>query len=103
MKIEFDDNGKFFTDIVAKTPQLVTIQTPTHQIIGKIHITGDLRLKDELDLPERFVAITEAVVYSLDGRALYRAEFLAVQRSDIIWVMPDSGTVDLLKGSGEND
>ncbi len=30
MTIEFDDNGKFFTDIISKTPMPVLIQTLSH-------------------------------------------------------------------------
>ena len=45
MTIEFDDNGKFFTDIISKNPIPVTIQTVTHRIHGNIHIREDRRLK----------------------------------------------------------
>jgi hypothetical protein len=43
-----------------------------------------------LDLPEKFMAITDAVLYLPDGQVLYEANFLAVQRDSIIWVLPDS-------------
>ncbi len=71
MTIEFDDNGKFFTDIVSKIPIPVLIQTVTHRIHGNIHVTRDHRLKDELDLPEKFVAVTDAIIYSPDEQVLY--------------------------------
>jgi hypothetical protein len=101
MTIEYDDNGKFFTDVVTKIPISVLIQTVTHRIHGNIHVTRDQRLKDELDLPEKFVAITDATVYSTDDQVLYQARFLAVQRDEIIWVLPDSEVLDSLKGKGE--
>ena len=75
MTIEFDDNGKFFTNIISKTPVPVMIQTVTHRIHGKIHISQDQRLKDELDLPEKFIAVTDAVIYSPDGQVLTRPAF----------------------------
>ena len=90
MTIEFDDNGKFYTDILSKTPFPVTIQTRTHRIHGNIHVRQDQRLKDELDLPEKFIAVTNAVIYLPDGHILYKANFLAVQRDEIIWVVPDN-------------
>lgn len=90
MTIEFDDNGKFFTDIISKTPIPVIIQTVTHRIHGNIHVCQDRRLKDELDLPEKFIAITDAVIYLPDDQVLHQARFLAVQRDEIIWVLPDS-------------
>jgi hypothetical protein len=99
MTIEFDDNGKFFTDIISKTPVPVMIQTVTHRIHGNVHISQDRRLKDELDLPDKFIAITDAVIYSPDGQVLYQVSFVAVQREKIVWVMPDSEIADSSRGS----
>jgi hypothetical protein len=99
MTIEFDDNGKFFTDIITKTPTPVLIQTVTHRIHGNIHVGQDRRLKDELNLPEKYIAITDAVIYLPNGQILYQANFLAVQRDEIIWVVPDSEIEDPSKGS----
>lgn len=101
MTIEFDDNGKFFTDIIPKTPVPAMIQTTTHQIHGSIHVHQGQRIKDELDLPEKFVAITDAIIYSPDDQALYQTRFLAVQRCEIIWVIPDSEISDPSKASGK--
>ena len=98
MTIEFDDNGKFFTDILSKTPVPVTIQTRTHRIHGNIHVRQDQRIKDELDLAEKFIAVTDAVIYLPDGHVLYQANFLAVQRDEIIWVLPDSEIAESSKG-----
>jgi hypothetical protein len=99
MTIEFDDNGKIFTDIIRKTPIPVMIQMVTHRIHGNIHVKQGRRLKDELDLPEKFIAITAAFIYSPDGQILYQTKFIAVQRDEIIWVMPDSDVTDPSKGS----
>ena len=98
MTIEFDDNGKFFTDIIPKTPVPAMIQTVTHRIHGNIHVSQDRRIKDELDLPEKFIAITDAVIYSADDQILYQASFLAVQRDEIVWVIPDREISDSPKG-----
>jgi hypothetical protein len=99
MTIEFDDNGKFFTDIIPKIPIPVMIQTVANRIHGNIHVRQGQRLKDELDLQEKFIAITEAVIYLPDGQVLVQTNFLAVQRDKIIWVMPDSEIEDPSKGS----
>jgi hypothetical protein len=99
MTIEFDDNGKFFTDIIPKTPIPVSIQTSSHRIHGYIHVSPDRRIKDELDLPEKFIAVTDAVIYLPDGQVLFQTKFLAVQRAEIIWIMPDGEIVDPKKGS----
>ena len=100
MTIEFDDNGKFFTNIVSKNPVPAMIQTVTHRIHGNIHVSQDRRIKDELDLPEKFIAVTDAVIYSSDGQVLYQAGFLAVQRDEIVWVLPDSEINDSSKRNG---
>ncbi len=101
MTIEFDDNGKFFTDFISKVPVHVIVQTITHRILGIVHVCQDRRLKDELDLPERFIAITEAIICSPDGQVLQRADFLALQRDEIIWVMPDNEFTDSSKEDAE--
>ena len=97
MTIEFDDNGKFFTNIISKTPVPAMIQTVTHRIHGNIHISQDRRIKDELDLPEKFLAVTDAIIFASDDRVLYQAGFLAVQRDEIVWVLPDSDIKETLK------
>jgi hypothetical protein len=99
MTIEYDDNGKFYTDVVSKEPVSVMIQTVTHRIVGNIHVSQDRRLKDELDLAEKFVAITDAVIYSPDNQILYQANFLAVQRAEIVWVMPVGEIADPSTGT----
>ncbi|HEX7619936.1 MAG TPA: hypothetical protein VF359_01915 [Anaerolineales bacterium] len=101
MTTEFDDNGKFFTDIISKTPFPVLIQTAIHRIHGNIHIGQGRRLKDELDLPEKFIAVTEASISLPDGQVLYQANFLAVRRDEILWVMPDNEIADLTNGSAK--
>ena len=88
MTIEYDEKGKFFTDIVTKTPIPATVQTTNQLLRGKIHVRQGERLKDELDRNELFLAITEASILSADGEVLLRAPFLAVHRSQIVWVMP---------------
>lgn len=99
MTIEFDDNGKFFTDIISKSPVPVMIQTVIHRIHGNIHIGQGRRLKDELDLPDKFIAVTDASIFLPDGQVLYQANFLAVKRDEIIWVFPDSEIAGQSNGS----
>jgi hypothetical protein len=86
-----DEKGKFFTEVVSKIPVAVTLQTVTHRILGNIHIRPDQRLKDELNMSESFVAVTDASILDADGKIIYRTEFLAVRRDQIVWVMPNEG------------
>lgn len=89
MTFEYDEKGKIFTDIVSKVSIPATIQTTTHLLRGHIHVRRDQRIKDELDLTENFLAITDVSVLGPDGQTLFQAPFLAVRRSHIVWVIPD--------------
>ena len=89
MTIEYDEKGKIFTDIVSKVAIQATIQTTTHLIRGNLHVRRDQRIKDELDINENFLALTEVSVLGPDGQTLFQAPFLAVRRSHIVWVIPE--------------
>jgi hypothetical protein len=89
MTIEYDEKGKIFTDIVTKVAIQATIQTTTHMIRGNVHVRKDQRIKDELDVNESFLALTDVSVLGPDGQILFQAPFLAVRRSHIVWVIPD--------------
>jgi hypothetical protein len=89
MTIEYDEKGKIFTEVVSKVPVQATIQTTTHLMRGQIHVRRDQRIKDELDADENFLALTDVSVLGKDGQTLFQAPFLAVQRSHIVWVVPE--------------
>src|SRR5512143_3505990 len=89
MSIEYDEKGKIFTDIITKVAVQATIQTTTHLIRAKLHVRRDQRIKDELDINENFLALTEVSVLGPDGQTLFQAPFMAVRRSHSVWVMPD--------------
>lgn len=89
MTYEFDEKGKFFTDIISKISLPVHLQTSTHLIQGIVHIRKDERLKDELDREEKFLAITNANILNPDGEILYHKDFVAVHKNQIVWVIPD--------------
>jgi hypothetical protein len=89
MTIEYDDKGKRFTDIVTKRPVYATVQTTKQLLRGNIHVRRDQRIKDELDLEDKFIAITDVSILNADGQVLFHAPFLAVNRAHIIWVLPE--------------
>ncbi len=92
MTTDYDEKGKFFTEIIPKENIPVIIQTTTNRIEGLFHARYDNRLKDELnnEADEQFMAITDAVVYDADGNELYTSNFLALNRDTIIWLIPQN-------------
>lgn len=91
MTIEFDEKGKFYTDLIKKEPVHATIMTTTNKVSGLIYVRPDQRIKDELDLDIKFLAVTNAIVYSLQGTLEVECDFIAIQRSQIVWVIPEIG------------
>ena len=89
MTFEFDEKGKFFTEVISKVPVLAIVQTTAHLIHGTVHIRRGERLKDELDRDEIFLALTDANILDSDGQTLYHTNFMAIKRSQIVWIMPD--------------
>jgi hypothetical protein len=92
MSVEFNDRGKYFTDIISKVAISAIIQTTTHRIEGAIHVRLDGRVKDELDRPEPFLAVTDAKIIGPDGSVVDQADFITVARSQIVWVIPGDDT-----------
>jgi hypothetical protein len=88
MSIDFNDKGKYFTDIISKSPVPAVIQTSTHRIEGTVHVRVSERIKAELDRDEAFLAVTSAKVFAADGSVLFQAPFMALARAQIVWVIP---------------
>ncbi len=89
MTINYDEKGKLYTDIVLKEATAVKIQTTKQFLTGSIHIRKEFRLKDELDQPEPFLAVTNAKLYAADGQVLFETNFIAVRRDEIVWVIAE--------------
>jgi hypothetical protein len=90
MGTHFDDKGKIFTDVVKKQQVWVTAQLPNHQLHGVMHIRSEKRLKEEMNNPELFLAFTIVDVFTADGTTLlFKSDFLAVNKSQIVWIVAD--------------
>ena len=88
MVTHIDDKGKFFTQVVTKTPIPVIIQMPVHRIEGNVHIRPDERILDEIDRQDPFLPVTEAVIYNSDGTIFASTHFVALNRTQINWILP---------------
>ena len=91
MTIEYDDKGKYYTDIIKKQPVPVIIQTITHMVRGLVHVREGERLKNELERDATFLAATQVSVYGTEDKVLFTAPFMAIQRAQIVWIMPVDG------------
>lgn len=98
MSLEFNEKGKYFTDIISKVAVPAIIQTTLHRIEGAIHVRLGGRVKDELDQNQLFLAVTGAKIYNNDGTLLHQADFITVARAQIVWVIPSDDTA---YGEGE--
>ena len=99
MVTRIDDNGKIFTDRVAKDRVSAIVQTATHRVRGFVFCDRELRLKDELNASqEQFIAMADAEV--LEGETvIQRTPFLTINKSHIVWLMPiESADATNLKG-----
>ena len=88
MTFEYDEKGKFFTDVISKIPVSALIQTTTHLVKGTIHVREGERVKDELSRTENFLALTDASILDGHGDVLYHNSFIAIHRGQIVWVLP---------------
>ncbi|MBI3162568.1 MAG: hypothetical protein HYZ23_08660 [Chloroflexi bacterium] len=88
MSIEYDEKGKYYTEVVAKQPTPAVIQTATHLVRGFVHVRQGERFKDEIERDERFIAITQATIHGAGDQILFSAPFVAIQRAQIVWAMP---------------
>ena len=88
MVVEYDEKGKFFTDVISKDVILSHIQTQTHHIRGYVHVRRGERLSDEINIPNVFLAVTDAEIINPQGDILFVSKFLAVNRGHIVWLMP---------------
>ena len=88
MTTQYDEKGKYFTDVISKVEVRATIQTRSHLLEGHIFISSNERAKDVLNIEERFLAVADAKVIGRDGEVLYTADFLVVNREHIVWVIP---------------
>jgi hypothetical protein len=88
MVLEFDEKGKYYTDVITKDVVLCQIQTITHRIRGNVHVRKGERLSDEINQANLFLAVTNAEIFSLEGEIVYTNDFLAINREHIVWLTP---------------
>ena len=66
----------------------VIIQTEHAVILGLIHVTPMVRVLDKLINPEKFIAVTDVVLYDKWGDVRFRTNFLALNKEQIEYIVP---------------
>ena len=89
MSLHYDDKGKFFTEYVSKNSVDAIVQTVYHRIHGCLHVRVGERVSDEINRSDRFLALTDATIYDLQGNVIQVCPFLSVNRDQIIWIYPE--------------
>jgi hypothetical protein len=85
----FDEKGSKFSDVITKITIPATIQTLTHRIQGNLHIREWERFRDALNKEDRFLAITEATVFTLKGETILNTPFMVVNQEHVVWAVPE--------------
>lgn len=89
MDYRVDEKGKYYTGRVTKQTIQVVIATPTHIVRGTVYVMLDSRLKDDINNPERFIAVTDAEVFDPNcTTGLYHSDVLLLNKDQIVWMLP---------------
>jgi len=88
MVAQYDDKGKIFTQVISKRPVSVIVQTSKHRLQGTLHVRPSERIIDELNMSQKFVALTDGQILDESGEALHQFSFLSVNLEQIVWVIP---------------
>ena len=94
MITQFEEKGKIFTPKITKDHRGVIIQTTTQRIKGDLHVQLDLRLLDEINECNRFLALTNVEILDVDEKVLYKTNFLAINTDQIIWILPTDELIE---------
>lgn len=88
MITQFEEKGKIFTPKITKDQREVLIQTTTQKVRGFFHVQTDLRLLDELNASNHFLALTDVEILDVNDKVLHKSNFLAINTDQIIWILP---------------
>jgi len=67
----------------------VVILAGAYRIKGEIELVPGARITDYILDAKEFIAVTRAEVWDLDGRKIFAASFLNVNRAHVVVVAPD--------------
>jgi hypothetical protein len=94
MITQFEEKGKIFTPKITKDQREVLIQTTMQKIRGFFHVQVDLRLLDDLNESNHFLALTDVEILDVNEKVINKSNFLAVNTDQIIWILPTDEKIE---------
>ena len=88
--------GPLKIDHIPKKPIRALVQTSKQLIMGYIHTRPMIRLKDEINAAERFIALTDVTFVGQKQEAPLK--FVVLNKDEIVWIAP-MDTADQEKGA----
>jgi hypothetical protein len=67
--------------------QPVVVYTPLHRIEGELPMSATARISDRLNQDRDFLPLTNARVYTLDGRFLFESPVLLLNRQQVVMLL----------------
>ena len=67
--------------------QPVLLYTPLHRIEGELPVPATSRISDRLNQERDFLPLTNARVYTLDGRLLFESPVLFLNRQQVVMML----------------
>jgi hypothetical protein len=98
MPHKYDPSLSMFTSQDRTEAIPVIIQTEHAVIMGAIHVTPMVRVLDKLINPEKFIAVTDAVIYDKWGDVRLRTNFLALNKEQIEYIIPRNEIIGNVEG-----
>ncbi|MGD8814507.1 MAG: hypothetical protein PVI78_08535 [Anaerolineales bacterium] len=74
--------------LINKEPVQCIIMTTKNLIEGEIHKRVTYRVLDEINAASKFIAVTNARIFSGQSNKMMEAEFMALRADQIVWVKP---------------
>ena len=86
--LRYNQTIYYSNDKIEKVAITVIIQTSTNIITGDIYVRPMNRLIDEMNDTDKFLAVTDAVVYEASGKVRFRTACLTVNFDNIVLIIP---------------
>jgi hypothetical protein len=104
MTVQSGNRERGFRPLISTLQFPVIIQTQHNRIHGNLHTRESERIKDALNSTDNFIALTQVRILDIHGTIeLRKSDFMAINRSHIIWVIEDKPPTGPLGGQRQEE